>query len=608
MTLAELVIRLSADTASLRSDFEKGKAYAQGFASDVSKIFSTIGASLPGLSVAGITTELMNMAESTAKVGEQIYKMEDLTGMGAETLSGLRAIASESSESFEGLSGTLTKFGKNIEGAFISPTSAAGKVLHALFDEQGVNALKLEPMSQRLEEVTKKVFGLTDSAEKDYAAAALFGRGWTENAETLRKFGEEGEKVADFKAKMAGIGMTEEDIKRAHEFLEIWKMIDLSMQGVAQTLGGVLIPIFTSFVQPTMKLSDQLDLRGKYKNTFWDISPDFDNPDGTPRLQGQTANAGLPSWAQGLHVAPLHPSLTDAMSAAPKVSAGKGEKGLSDLAHDMAEFSRGQAEVNALLKEMNLYVTPLNEALGKYDERLIKIMELPQGIAEGPLRMMNIMKLGLDIDNLANANPALQLQGSQQNAKMARSAGNFQIPQLSEGLGQLHERFAVLDADAFQFGEKASSAFTSMIIHGKSMAQMLNSFIDLFGEFMLKTFVFQNLSQTLGQNGKSPLGVLGSFFAGLAGGRASGGPVDYGQSYLVGEQGPEIFTPGASGQITPNSAARSGGGGRGGDIYVDARNADGGVEYRAQRGIAAGMRQAAINGYLLTAEMAKRGA
>ena len=36
--------------------------------------------------------------------------------------------------------------------------------------------------------------------------------------------------------------------------------------------------------------------------------------------------------------------------------------------------------------------------------------------------------------------------------------------------------------------------------------------------------------------------------------RAMGGPVMGGQSYLVGERGPELFTPGSSGNITPNSA------------------------------------------------------
>ncbi|WDE11343.1 hypothetical protein [Thalassomonas haliotis] len=38
----------------------------------------------------------------------------------------------------------------------------------------------------------------------------------------------------------------------------------------------------------------------------------------------------------------------------------------------------------------------------------------------------------------------------------------------------------------------------------------------------------------------------------ISGARALGGPVGNGQTYLVGENGPELFTPGASGQITSN--------------------------------------------------------
>ena len=54
-------------------------------------------------------------------------------------------------------------------------------------------------------------------------------------------------------------------------------------------------------------------------------------------------------------------------------------------------------------------------------------------------------------------------------------------------------------------------------------------------------------------------GGLSSFdaltLAGISGGaRANGGPVMGGGSYLVGERGPELFTPGTSGNITPNGA------------------------------------------------------
>lgn len=47
--------------------------------------------------------------------------------------------------------------------------------------------------------------------------------------------------------------------------------------------------------------------------------------------------------------------------------------------------------------------------------------------------------------------------------------------------------------------------------------------------------------------------VLGGTFGGW---RASGGAVDGSQFYLVGENGPELFAPGMSGSVLPNSVMR----------------------------------------------------
>jgi hypothetical protein len=54
------------------------------------------------------------------------------------------------------------------------------------------------------------------------------------------------------------------------------------------------------------------------------------------------------------------------------------------------------------------------------------------------------------------------------------------------------------------------------------------------------------------------LGTIGAIIAAIvgsvaiAGAREKGGPVSGGKTYLVGEKGPELFTPGATGQITSN--------------------------------------------------------
>jgi phage-related minor tail protein len=49
--------------------------------------------------------------------------------------------------------------------------------------------------------------------------------------------------------------------------------------------------------------------------------------------------------------------------------------------------------------------------------------------------------------------------------------------------------------------------------------------------------------------------IAGDLFGDLGGMLASGGPVAAGATYLVGEQGPELFTPSTSGAISPNGAA-----------------------------------------------------
>lgn len=49
-------------------------------------------------------------------------------------------------------------------------------------------------------------------------------------------------------------------------------------------------------------------------------------------------------------------------------------------------------------------------------------------------------------------------------------------------------------------------------------------------------------------------GMLPGGFGAQLPGRASGGPVGAGQPYMVGERGPELFVPGAQGNIIPNNA------------------------------------------------------
>ena len=105
--------------------------------------------------------------------------------------------------------------------------------------------------------------------------------------------------------------------------------------------------------------------------------------------------------------------------------------------------------------------------------------------------------------------------------------------------------------------------------------------------------IFSGIGSIFGGNkgpfGGAPLGPLGNPLSQhtdlTVGVRAGGGSVKGGSQYLVGERGPELFTPGVSGMITPNHAL---GGSTNVVVNVDASgsNVEGDEEEGRQLGFA----------------------
>ena len=87
-----------------------------------------------------------------------------------------------------------------------------------------------------------------------------------------------------------------------------------------------------------------------------------------------------------------------------------------------------------------------------------------------------------------------------------------------------------------------------------SMAQSLSQTLADIAQQLIKSSIMKVLSMLVsGGMGGGGSWIGGSYFGGAAGFRAAGGPVSAGRSYVVGEKGPELFTPRASGMITANN-------------------------------------------------------
>lgn len=82
--------------------------------------------------------------------------------------------------------------------------------------------------------------------------------------------------------------------------------------------------------------------------------------------------------------------------------------------------------------------------------------------------------------------------------------------------------------------------------------------IGLLGGLITKAGEVGNAIRNMFSSGGAVGGAAKSPFVGnsIAGARAMGGPVSFGKPYLVGERGPELFVPGATGRIETNNTLR----------------------------------------------------
>jgi len=107
---------------------------------------------------------------------------------------------------------------------------------------------------------------------------------------------------------------------------------------------------------------------------------------------------------------------------------------------------------------------------------------------------------------------------------------------------------------ADELGLSFSSAFEDAVVGGEKFSDVLKGLADDVVRLIVRSQVTKPLADAFG-------GIdWGSMISGIFGGaRASGGPVSGGRTYLVGERGPELFTPAGGGRITPNHALGGGG-------------------------------------------------
>jgi len=108
---------------------------------------------------------------------------------------------------------------------------------------------------------------------------------------------------------------------------------------------------------------------------------------------------------------------------------------------------------------------------------------------------------------------------------------------------------AIDQAVTRSFNSVAGTIARATVSGRDSMAQLTAAILADFDRIAATQFIAKPL--------ESLVGSLASSLLPVAGARAAGGPVAGGMPYLVGENGPELFTPAGGGEITPHAALSS---------------------------------------------------
>lgn len=270
--------------------------------------------------------------------------------------------------------------------------------------------------------------------------------------------------------------------------------------------------------------------------------------------------------------------------------------GVEAVEGQLAQLPPVFAEVVAALKLEELApeferlrnaVDPVGAALKQYadDLALAEQAGISLAAAERTLALQFIESVGgLDAlkGKLEELPPAIQAAA----ASLANDELQTELQSLAEDLNNryatetnLQKRLMEVD-DLFNRGLISVQVYTRAVQDLDGSARVFDDISDAIGDAILRggdlEDSLKNIALELlrtqaitpfldgllkgGSGGIAPGGGLSGILGGLFGGfREKGGPTVGGMSYIVGEDGPELFTPNTSGTVSPNGSFSAGG-------------------------------------------------
>lgn len=516
-----VVIDIATDKASAAlGGFRKSVNEAEGFTGKLRAGVGSLGSTFTSFisspagaatAVSAVGAVMVKTAGMAADLGLEVGKLADSTGLSTEAASRWLEVGGDLGLTADKTAGLIEKMTQNLGKSPEKFKELGIEVQYAADGTADMNATLLGAI--------EGLHKIQDPTKRATAAAQLFGKGWADASELIAKGADSVKKklgeVADVKV------LSADDVKDAREFRDTMDQLKDAGEELALSLGKTLLPAITTIADALGVVADVIGpvvegigyMMDEVNSAFTDLDdPLHGFTDGLIEMAKANeagievaARAGL---AQSLEAAALEATTTAATQSAAAAQA------LADVQQTLTD--------KALAAAAGMY--DVEEATLAADE---KYAAYTQTIADGDATLSQLRQQQID-----------QAQGYADIAtKIAEEQG--------------------VEADSRAGIALQIAALEDMKAKYPLLADEIQRYIDKLNSIPhdVHTTVTTNLVTT---GTTARVGDIAQ--------RAAGGPVSANTPYVVGEVGPELFVPGASGNIIPagKTAAMMSGGGSGG--------------------------------------------
>lgn len=604
-SLGSLVVSLTAETAQFTQSLNRASYTAQKNFQQITSFAKTAAGSLAALYGAGTFADFINQQIQLAD------KLDDLSqklGISTEELSKLQYAAKFSGVDLAGLQVALTRLSKGMLEA-ANETGTTYKALNAMGIAVKNTDGTLKSSTQVLNEVADAFAGYEDGAGKTALATTIFGRAGAELIPMLNE-GSKGIKAYGDELQRFGAVVTTEAAAAAAKFNDNLDRIKTVGTAMGQSIANDIIPFLNKLAEEFLVARanglgflDMLDMGLRFGNYGEQIKKINEEIEGLQtRFSIFDLTGGKDERLQQLMN--QKKALQELQSAAALTGKTYEDQISRRFMRDDKPVKK-QAPIPEDEAQMKKYMMGLASAIDANARFTLSLRDMAR---QAQLDLDSVFMTDNQIKNQQNL---LKIQKNYETAAIAITKqfkdGNLtakdytqQIANLSDtyndALGISQEIFDKQEQLNMSYEYGATVALAQYVNQSKNLAtasstivtnalqntedallgvvtgsqsasqafsQMVTSILKDIARLMIRQSIVAPLAGFLSS-------AVGSFFTpsvgttstglmtfdglGYGGGRALGGRVNAGTSYLVGEQGAEKFVPSVDGSIIPNSA------------------------------------------------------